>query len=218
MQRLATTRRGNETYRQEYLLPPRDPKDNRKTMVLDLDETLVHCFLNRSDFPTYDAILKVENEGVIMDVYCKIRPHVAAFLREAAKWFEIVVFTASQASYANKVLDRIDPNGYISHRLFRNHCEFHGGNYLKDLSKLGRNLKHTFIIDNFPLCFSFQPWNGIPCETWYDDVHDDELLRFLPVLRSLRRSNDVRNEIRRIWGTDKMLGLVRFHAEMTQDY
>jgi len=197
-----------------YLLPPRDPKDRRKTMILDLDETLVHCFLNRTDFATYDSILKVENEGVLLNVYCKIRPHVHTFLREASKMFEIVVFTASQSSYANEVLDLIDPHKHISHRLFRRHCENHQGNYLKDLSKLGRNLKHTFLIDNFPLCFAFQPSNGIPCDTWYEDAHDDELLRLLPVLHRLHNSKDVRNDIRAIWGVDKILAAVSYHAEL----
>lgn len=201
----------------QFLLPPRDPKDRRKTMILDLDETLVHCFLNRNEFRTYDSVLKVENEGMMLDVYCKIRPFVHTFLKEASKMFEIVVFTASQASYANKVLDLIDPNKYISHRLFRRHCEHYQGNYLKDLSKLGRNLKQTFIIDNFPLCFSFQPLNGIPCETWHDDPHDDELMRLLTVLQKLHKSKDVRRDINGIWGTGKFLAAVSYHAKL-HDY
>jgi CTD small phosphatase-like protein 2 len=44
-------------------------------------------------------------------------------LRELSKYFEIIVFTASHASYANAVLDHIDPDkAYIAHRLFRDNC------------------------------------------------------------------------------------------------
>ena len=62
--------------------------------------------------------------------------------------FEVVVFTAGLKEYADWILNQIDKHKYISHRLYRNNCIFNGGVYLKDLNRLGRDLKKTIIVDN----------------------------------------------------------------------
>ncbi len=62
----------------------------------------------------------------------------------------------------------------------------------QDLSALGRNLQHTIIIDNSPSSYVFHPQNALPCSSWFDDPHDRELLDFIPVLKQLARTDDVR--------------------------
>jgi len=38
------------------------------------------------------------------------RPYLMEFLEKASQWYEIIVFTASQEIYADKLLDLIDPD------------------------------------------------------------------------------------------------------------
>ena len=60
----------------------------------------------------------------------------------------------------------------FAHRLFRESCVYDRGNYVKDLSKLGREINRTIIIDNSPASYLFQPQNAIPCSSWFDDKND----------------------------------------------
>jgi len=164
------------------LLPPLSQNDqHRKTLVLDLDGTLI----NRAQ----------KEDGPGTTPSC--RPHLQKFLRRASRMFEIVVFTASQREYADKMLDSIDPNGqYIKYRLYRDSCVFWEGNYLKDLTMLGRDLARTAIIDNSPQAFGFQVDNGVPIASWYGDKEDGELLKLIPFLKDVARADDVRPLIR----------------------
>lgn len=82
------------------VLPEKDDSDrNLKTLLLDLDETLVHSFF--SPVSHYDFKLVVPFEGALVTVYVLVRPHLKKFLEEVNKFYEIVYFTASIKSYAD---------------------------------------------------------------------------------------------------------------------
>uniref|UniRef100_A0A183CMX4 Mitochondrial import inner membrane translocase subunit TIM50 n=1 Tax=Globodera pallida TaxID=36090 RepID=A0A183CMX4_GLOPA len=76
-------------------------------------------------------------------------------------------------------------------RLFRESCVFYEGNYVKDLSRLGRDLRRVIIIDNSPASYAFHPDNSIPVRSWFDDPNDQELLDLLPLLEELAHVDDI---------------------------
>ena len=80
------------------------------------------------------------------------------------------------------MLDQLDPNHYIKHRLYRQHSLQKGNCFVKDLSKLGRDLSKVIIIDNVAENFQLQPHNGIFIKSWYDDAQDSALNELLPIL------------------------------------
>jgi CTD small phosphatase-like protein 2 len=86
-----------------------------------------------------------------------------------SKYYELVVFTAGLKDYADWILNDLDRQGYITHRLYRDHTKYRNGVYVKDLSKIGRDLHKTIIIDNIEENFCSQPDNGIPIKSWYHD-------------------------------------------------
>eukprot|EP00826_Nyctotherus_ovalis_P031484 TRINITY_DN2516_c0_g1_i2.p1 TRINITY_DN2516_c0_g1~~TRINITY_DN2516_c0_g1_i2.p1 ORF type:complete len:413 (+),score=110.88 TRINITY_DN2516_c0_g1_i2:629-1867(+) len=110
--------------------------------------------------------------------------------------YEIVTYTASLSVYADPLLDQIDPLKRISHRLFREHCTIYNNGFIKDLSRLGRNLKDVIIVDNTPTAYSLQKENAIPIPTWIDDINDTQLFELSLLLEALACVNDVRDVIR----------------------
>lgn len=60
--------------------------------------------------------------------------------------------------------------------------------FVKDLSRLGRSIEKTIIIDNLRENFCWQPSNGINISTWYDDENDSELLKIQAFLEKVIES------------------------------
>uniref|UniRef100_A0A3Q2YP26 Mitochondrial import inner membrane translocase subunit TIM50 n=1 Tax=Hippocampus comes TaxID=109280 RepID=A0A3Q2YP26_HIPCM len=97
----------------------------------------------------------------------------------------------SLQQYADPVSDILDKWGAFRSRLFREACVFHKGNYVKDLSHLGRDLNKVIIIDNSPVSYTFHPDNAVPVASWFDDMSDSELLDLIPFFERLNNVDDV---------------------------
>ncbi|OIW00536.1 hypothetical protein TanjilG_24266 [Lupinus angustifolius] len=179
------------------------PKQTRRrksvTLVLDLDETLVHSTLEHCDDAdfTFNVFYNMKENTV----YVRQRPNLQTFLETVSEMFEVIIFTASQSIYAKQLLDILDPDGrLISRRVYRESCIFSHGNYIKDLTVLGVDLTKVAIIDNSPQVFQLQVNNGIPIKSWYDDPLDCALMSLLPFLEILADSDDVRPIIAQRFG------------------
>ena len=207
----------NSNTKQLFLLPK---SSSKKTLVLDLDETLVHSQFLPFSIQS-DVILKIDIENQTHDIHVLIRPGVQTFLQRLSKLYEIVIFTASVSKYADPLLDILDKENYCSFRLFREHCTLMGMTYIKDLNKLGRDLKDVIIVDNSPLSYSFNKENGIPILTWFSDKNDKELDYLLPILEFLSEVNDVRNYIKDIVINDMInyvnaINIIQNYVEMNK--
>jgi RNA polymerase II subunit A small phosphatase-like protein len=60
------------------------------------------------------------------------------------------------------------------------------------MSRLGRQLKDSIIIDNSPSSYMFQPENGLPILSWYEEKSDTKLYELIPVLKLMSEVSDVR--------------------------
>jgi RNA polymerase II subunit A small phosphatase-like protein len=175
---------------EKFLLPTLRDNERAKTcLVIDLDETLVHSSFK--PVPNADFIVPVEIDGQVHQVYVTKRPHVDEFLRRVGELYECVLFTASLAKYADPVADLLDPNHVFRARLFRESCTYYNGNYIKDLSRLGRDIRKVIIIDNSPVSYIFHQDNAVPVTSWFDDMNDTELLTLVPIFDRLALVDDI---------------------------
>ena len=112
-----------------------------------------------------------------------------------AQYFEVVIYTASLSKYADPLMDMMDPQGFTTARLFREHCTFVNGVFVKDMAQIGRHMKDAIIIDNSPTSYMLQPECGLPIISWYDDMHDRALYEYIPMLIEMSKINDMRDAI-----------------------
>lgn len=166
---------------------PRSHKTaHRKLAVFDLDETLV---LGGVTAEEADLLVELEDQRIGV----KIRPYARDCLLEVGFLFEVAIFTASQRSYADQILDFLDPTGrLIQHRLYRDSCVQVGNMMFKDLRVLPFALKDVVMVDNSLFGYLFQRANGVPVSTWTGSVEDEELKTVPPYLRLLSTLSDVR--------------------------
>lgn len=92
-------------------------------------------------------------------------------------------------------MDKMDPQRHSTARLFREHCTFVNGVFVKDMAQLGRNMKDAIIIDNSPTSYMLQPECGLPIISWYDDPHDRCLFDYIPMLIEMAKIYDCREAI-----------------------
>ena len=170
-----------------FFLPKMNTRLYKFTLVLDLDETLV--FIKKDN----------NNNRVLI-----LRPYLFEFLEKMKYLYELVLFSFGTPEYVDPILNIIEKNTkYFEYKLYRQHASLNGDDYVKDLNKLGRDLKKVVIIDNLPQAFKLQKSNGICIKPFYgDSIGDRNTLKFLSeVLERIRydveETNDIRESIKK---------------------
>ena len=177
----------------EKKMLPVENKSDKKLLIFDLDETLVHCLTENIE--KADKIITVTlNTGEEIKAGVNIRPYAIECLKELSKYYELIVFTASNPNYANTVIDLLDPDHTIfKKRLFRNSCIRTDINlFIKDLRIFNRDLRSIIIVDNSIFSFAFQLDNGVPIIPFYDDKEDCIMPKIKDYLMSLKDLADFR--------------------------
>ena len=172
-----------ETNHVEIKVPYLNFKNSKTfTLVLDLDETLI-CF----------KISPEKNKGLL-----KIRPGLFPFLLNLKKYYELIIFTSATPEYADPLLNAIEKGEKIfDYKLYRQHTIIYNNEFVKDISKLGRNLDKIIIVDNLPQNFRLQKENGIMIKPfWGEDNYDTALFDLCEILKKIAiEFDDVREGI-----------------------
>ncbi|NJR31422.1 hypothetical protein HC762_01465 [bacterium] len=153
--------------RAPHIRPPR----YQKTLILDLDETLIHSLAKGGRMSSGHMVEVKLNAPVGLSAspnapvigpqhpilyYVHKRPHCDEFLRKICQWFKLVVFTASVQEYADPVIDWLEQERkFFQGRFYRQHCTFRNGAYIKDLSSIEPDLSRVAILDNSPMSYIF---------------------------------------------------------------
>lgn len=181
-------------------LPRRFENEGRKTVIFDLDETLVHCVgvaKGHVSLPVKFPNGKSSTAGV------NIRPFAIECLEAASQLFEVIVFTASHKCYADVILDYLDPeNKIIHHRLYREHCVQVNNFNIKDLRIINRRIQDIVIIDNAIVSFAFHLNNGVPIISWFKNPYDKELQNLISYFTVISEAEDVRDINRSLFHLD----------------
>ncbi|KAI5432804.1 mitochondrial inner membrane protein required for protein import [Lathyrus oleraceus] len=173
----------------DKLLPDLLPQEQHVfTLVLDLNETLIHYIWTRdTGWQTFK------------------RPGVDAFLEHLAQFYEIVVYTDEQNMFVDPVIERLDPKHCIRYRLSRPATKYQDGKHYRDLTKLNRNPAKVMYLSGHALESCLQPENCVPIKPWLQtDKDDTALVDFIPFLEFVARSSpaDIRPVLQSYQGSD----------------
>lgn len=101
------------------------------TLVLDLDETLIHYFDQPYVVDTRQGDQKQRSSGLSLQSnphlvvddfgagYFMIRPGAREFLKLMAQRYEVVIWTAALQEYADWVIDNLDTAKSVQFRFYR---------------------------------------------------------------------------------------------------
>ena len=159
------------------------PNKKPYTLVLDLDETLVNFKL------------KSNKEGTL-----RARPYLFGFLEEVSLYYELIIFTSATKAYADSLIEAIEyEKQYFDYVFYRDHAIIINNDFVKDLTRIGRPLSSTIIIDDMPQNFRLQKENGINIKPfWGDDSNDTALYELIPILMNIAEERcDVRDGLKK---------------------
>ena len=150
-------------YKKNRFHPPYIPTPTNKkyTLVLDLDKTLIYY-----------------NEKNPNNIYT-LRPGLFSFLNILKPIYELISFTNESKEYSDKLLKEIESNKkYFDFNLYREHNILIGRNLVKDISKIGRDMKRIVIVDKLYENIKATPKNGILIKPYFGERDKGDTVLF----------------------------------------
>ena len=134
-------------YKRNKEIPPflknRNPK--RYTLVLDLEDTLIS--------------VKISDDG---KVKIHPRPGLISFLIGIKPYYEIISFSKLSKNYSSAIIQQIEEGRKLfDYNLYREHCILVGRKFIKDISRIGRDMKKIIMVDDLPENINVHLDNGI---------------------------------------------------------
>jgi CTD small phosphatase-like protein 2 len=163
------------------------PSNKMYSLVISLDDTLIHF---------QDGSIK-NNKGL-----AQLRPGLSEFFDAVKPYYEIIVFSCGNKKYSDLILNSVDnKNIYIDYKLNRDHCIIVKNDYVKDITKIGRDINKIIIVDSMPQNYRLNKENGIYIKSFYGDNPNDKVLYYLSkiLVKIARNGGDVRDGIKKYW-------------------
>ena len=137
------------------------PTNKKYTLVLDLDNTLIsHHDKNSNDM-------------------CNLRPGLLSFLNTLKSAYELISFTNESKEYSDQLLAEIESSRkYFDYNLYREHNILVNNNLVKDISKIGRDMKKIIIVDKLSDNIKSTPQNGILIKPYYGESNKNDTVLF----------------------------------------
>ena len=157
-------------YEKNKVEPPfiKTPNKKKYSVVFDLDETLIN--IEFKDIANNKCILH-------------LRPGLFSFLSDIKPYCELMTFTSASKEYAQPIINEIESKKkYFDYNFFREHSIIYGNDFVKDISRIGRDMKKIIIIDNMEENFRLNKKNGIKIKAFYGDQNDNILFQLKKIL------------------------------------
>ena len=135
------------SYKLNKAIPPFLKHKNKKrfTLVLDLEDTLLN--------------IKMTDTGKLI---LNLRPGLISFLSGIKPYYEIVSFSKFSKSYSKTIINYIQQGKKLfDANLYREHCTLIGTKFIKDISRIGRDMKSIIMVDDLPENLERFKSNGI---------------------------------------------------------
>ena len=174
-------------------LPP--PAPGKKTLLLDLDLTLIYSFAQGGALPDDIPVLFTRK----LNIPFVLRPGATRFVRELSCHAEIILYSSGTTDYIREIVDRVPAfSQSIHHILSRDHCLVFRQGYLKSANVKGRRMEDIIIVDDSFWVYPNDLDNLIPVIPFNVNIYeqDNHLLSILPYVLSLMTQKDVRNSIK----------------------